>query len=191
MKAKIQTFLKAKWFFYRCSAKSGIYIALLCIVILLLSTKGIRDEGTVSLQGDMPRYLMNGVYFYDFLRDLPLTHPLTYTYQYFARYPALSLGHHPLLLSIAEVPFYAIFGISVFSGRLTILGFMLLAGIVWFLLIKSLYAENIAFFSALLFSTTPFIVHFSRVVMSEIPALALIIVSMYFFHQYIQTLFQH
>ena len=103
------------------SAKSAIYMTLLSVVILVLATKGIRDEGTVSLQGDMPRYLMNGVYFYDLIKDFPLTHPMKYTYQYFARYPALSLGHHPLLLSIAEVPFYAVFGISVFSGRLTIL----------------------------------------------------------------------
>jgi len=142
------------------------------------------DEGTVSLQGDMPRYLMNGVYFHDLIRDFPITNPIEYTYQYFARYPALSLGHHPLLLGIAEVPFYAVFGISVFSGRLTIVCFMLLAGIAWFSLIRSIYDEDIAFFSSLLFVTTPFIVSFSRVVMSEIPALSLIIVAMYFFYQY-------
>lgn len=163
-----------------------MYIAVLCIIILLLATKGIRDEGTVSLQGDMPRYLMNGTYFYDFISDLPLFHPIKYTYHYFARYPALSLGHHPVLLSAAEVPLYAIFGISVFSGRLTIICFMLLGGIGWFLVIKSIYTENIAFFSSLLFVTTPFIVHFSRIVLSEIPALALIIAAIYFLFQYYQ-----
>ncbi len=173
--------------FFKGSSKSSIYIVLLCVVILLLSTKGIMDEGTVSLQGDMPRYLMNGVYFYDFFRDLPLAHPLKYTYEYFARYPALSLGHHPILLSIAEAPFFAVFGISVFSGRLTIIFFMLLAGIAWFLLVKTIYTEEIAFFSSLLFITTPFVVQFSRSVMSEIPGLACIIIMAYFFYGYVHT----
>lgn len=163
---------------------SGIYIFFLGIVVLLLSTKGITDESTVSLQGDVPRYLMNGVYFHDLLRDLPLTRVIEYTYHYYARYPALSLGHHPLLLGVAEVPFYAVFGISVFSARLTIVFFTLLAGMVWFLLIRSIYGQNIAFLSSLLFLTTPYIVGFSRVVMPEILTLSLIIVSTYFFYQY-------
>ncbi|PIE33155.1 hypothetical protein CSA56_12555 [candidate division KSB3 bacterium] len=168
-------------------SKSTLYIALLCLVALLLSTKGIRDEGTISLQGDMPRYLMNGVYFFDFFKDLPLTHPLDYTYQYFARYPALSLGHHPPLISLATVPCYAMFGVSVSSARLATLGFFLLAGTVWFLLIKSLYNEEMALLSSLLFLTTPFVVKFSRVVMSEIPGLATTILMAYFVHRYCQS----
>lgn len=165
-------------------AKSTIYIALLCTIVIVLSTKGIMDEGVVSWPGDMPRYLMNGAYFYDLIRDLPVTNPFKHAYQYFARYPALSLGHHPLLLGIAEVPFYAIFGISVFSARLTIVFFMLVSAITWFLLIRLIYNETVAFFSSLLFVTTPFIVQFSRIVMSEIPTLALIIVTTYLFYQY-------
>ena len=38
---------------------------------------------------------------------------LRYAQHYFARYPALSLGHHPILLPVTLVPFYAIFGVSV------------------------------------------------------------------------------
>jgi hypothetical protein len=155
--------------------------------VLVLSTKGITDEGVVSLNGDMPRYIMNGVYFYDLISDLPIIDPLEHTKRYFARYPALSLGHHPLLLGIAEVPIYAIFGVSVFSARLTVILFMLLAVIAWFLLVRSIYDENIAFLSSLLFVTTPFIVKYSRIVMSEIPTLALIILAAYFFYQYCKS----
>ena len=123
--------------------------------------------------------MMNGVYFYDPIKDLPLTNPIEYTLQYFARYPALSFGHHPLLLGVAEVPFYTIFGVSVFSARLTIVFFMALAGTMWFLLIRAIYDENVTFLSSL-FITTPFIADFSRVVMTEIPTLALIIVATYY-----------
>jgi hypothetical protein len=163
------------------------YITLICTIVLILSAKGIWDESVISMHGDMPRYLMNGAFFYDLIRDLAFKDPLGYAYRYYARYPALSLGHHPLLLGLAEVPFYSVFGISVFSGRLTIVFFQLLAAIFLFLLVKSVYDETIAFFSSLLFVTTPYIVEFSRIVMSEIPTLALLITAAYFFYQYCES----
>src|SRR5262249_33458945 len=104
-----------------------------------------------------------------------------------ARYPALSLGHHPFLLGIAEIPFYSIFGISIFSARLTIVCFMLIAGVVWFMLIKSIYNDTIAFISSLLFVTTPYIVKFSRIVMSEIFSLSFIILTVYLFFKYYRS----
>ena len=184
MREITQAYVKKIWPFHLTTTKSVFYIAILCIVAILLSTKGIMDERTVSLQGDPPRHMMNGVFFYDLIRDLPLTNPIEYTLRYYARYPALSLGHHPLLLGIVEVPFYTVFGISVFSARLTIVFFMVFAVIMWFLLIRATYDDNVAFLSSLLFITTPFIVDLSRVVMTEIPTLALVIVATYFFFQY-------
>ena len=161
-----------------------IRILLLGTIVLILSSKGITDESVVSLQGDMAKYLMNGVYFYDLIREHPITNPFEHACRYFARYPALSLGHHPLLVSVAEVPFYTIFGVSVFSARLSIIFFMLLAAVMWFLLIETIYNDVVAFFSSLLFITTPFIVSYSRLVMSEIPTLSLIIVTAFLFYQY-------
>jgi 4-amino-4-deoxy-L-arabinose transferase-like glycosyltransferase len=163
-------------------------LGVLCVVVLLLSTRGISSEGTVSLQGDMPRYLMNGAYFWDLLHDLPITHLVEYTYHYYARYPALSLGHHPLLPGVAEVPFFAVFGVSVFAARLSILCFTLIAVIAWFRLSELIYGRRIAILSALLFATTPFIVEYSRVVMSEIPALAMVVVAAYWLCRYCETL---
>lgn len=159
-------------------------LAVLCLIVLLLSTRGITSEGTVSLQGDMPRYLMNGAYFYDFMRDLPLAHPVEYTYRYYAKYPALSLGHHPLLLGIAEVPFYAVFGVSVFSGRATVIFFMVMGLLAWYALVARLYDRPVAFFAAALLATTPFVVDLSRVVLSEIPSLSLVLVAAYYFQRY-------
>jgi len=102
-------------------------------VALLFSTKNIIDEGTISPGGDMPRYLMNGVYFFDLFHDMPsLTNLMDYTLHYFARYPALSLGHHPMFPSLIQVPFLKIFGISVLSARLSMVFFLLLAANVLF-----------------------------------------------------------
>jgi hypothetical protein len=158
-----------------------------CGVALFLSTRGMSSEGTVSLQGDMPRYLMNGAYFYDLLHDLPWREPVDYTMRYFARYPALSLGHHPLLLGIAEVPAYGVFGISVWSARLVIVCFSLVGMLAWFGMVRLLYDDLTAFFAALLLATTPFVVDYTRVVMSEMTALSLILVAGYFLMRYCET----
>lgn len=184
MKERLSTFLKRQTLFNLYSARIAFYLIFLYGGIFLLSTKGITSEGTVSLQGDMPRYLMNGAYGYDLIRTLPLGHMMEYTYQYYARYPALSLGHHPLLPGAATVPFYSLLGISVFSARWSTIFFMLLATTFWFLLVRLLYEDQMAFLSSFLLITTPYIVNFSRVVMSEIPTLALIIVTVYFFVRY-------
>lgn len=169
------------------SLKTGLSLVALCAITLLLITRGMTDEATASLQGDMPRYLMNGVYFYDFIHDLPLAHPLEYTYRYYAKYPALSLGHHPLLLSLAEVPFYAALGVSVFSARVTVAFFMLMGLVAWYALVARLYNRDVAFFAAALLVTTPYIVDLSCVVLSEIPTLALVLVTAYFFLRYCET----
>ena len=176
-----------QWLIFIQKHRSIIYTILLCVVIIVLTTKDITKEDTIYLQGDMSRYIMNGVYFYDLIKDFPINNIIDYTYKYFARYPALSLGHHPFLLSIAEMPFYAIFGVSIFSARLTIVCFMLIAGIIWFKFIKSIYDENIAFIASLLFVTSPYIVKFSRIVMSEIFSLSFIILTVYTFLIYYKS----
>jgi hypothetical protein len=76
----------------------AVYLIILMAVIIAIASKGILSEGTIAI-GDMPRHAMNGVFLYDALRDLP-PDPLAYAYRYFARYPALSLGHHPMLLPL-------------------------------------------------------------------------------------------
>lgn len=186
MRTDRQTYSKASGLHGRAPAVTVIYIIVLCAVICLVTTKGITDEATISLDGDMPRYLMNGVYLCDVISDFPIANLVDYTYQYYARYPALSLGHHPLLPGIAEVPFYFIFGISVLSARLTTIFFALFAGIAFLLLAGSVYDDHVAFLSSLIFVTTPFIVRLSRIMLSELPALALLILSTYFFYQYVK-----
>ena len=161
-------------------------LLLIALMVFGLGTKGITNESVVSLQGDMARYLMNGVYFYDLLHDMPLANFIQYTYEYYAKYPALSLGHHPILLPLAEVPFYTLFGISVYSGRIATLFFFSLSGILWFFLIRSVSTTTVAALSSLLFVTSPMVVDFSRVVMAEILTLTLLIASSFWFIEYIE-----
>ena len=158
-----------------CFSWRALCLMTVALAIFALSGKDLTDSAALSLQGDMPRYLMNGVFFYDAIRDVPLSDPIQYAGEYFAKYPALSIGHHPLLPSLAEVPFFFLFGVSVFSAKMTILVFVFIAALAWFGLVQNLYGSPIALLSSLLLLTSPMFVEYSRVMMSEIPALALII----------------
>jgi hypothetical protein len=116
---------------------------------------------------------------------LPLANLWDYTIAYYARYPALSiLIDYPPFFPIVESLFFSVFGISQFTARLTVLFFAVLATIVWYKLIKLIYDEKIAFYSTALFITTPLIVLWSREVMLEMPTVALIILSVYFFYNF-------
>ncbi len=165
-------------------------LAALCLLAGWLGARGITSEAAVSLHGDMPKYLMNGVYMLDLLRDRPfggLDTFIEYTRFYFARYPALSLGHHPPLLSALEVPSFALFGVSVAAARLVeVLSFLAaVAGL--FLLVDELYGTAAAFFAGLFFVTSPMVVLLAQSVMSELPTLALILWSAYFLRRFCLT----
>lgn len=165
--------------------KSTIYLLLLIFMTIILVGKGIT-KGDFWFP-DAPRHAMNGVYIHDVMRDLPLANLWDYTIAYYARYPALSiLIDYPPFFPIVESLFFSVFGISRFTARLTVLFFAVLAAIVWYKLIKLIYDEKIAFYSTVLFITTPLIVLWSREVMLEMPTLALIILSVYFFYNFFE-----
>ena len=158
---------------------------LVCVVALVLATKGIMSEATIAFNGDMPRYLMNGVYLLDLLRDgVAPADAMHHARLYFAQYPALSLGHHPVLLPMAEVPFFAALGISVSTGRIAILFILLLGLLAWFYLIKAIWGEKVAFWSSLLLASSPLVVSVSRMVMSEIPVISLTIAAFFFYYRF-------
>ena len=170
--------------FYRDNAIPLLFIV---VVSTILSMKQIGDEGAISLNGDMPRYLMNGAFVYDVLREFPIHNPLEYAHRYFSKYPALSVGHHPPLLGVVEAPFFAVGGVSVRSGRFTVIFFFLIAIVFFYLTARQIYSTTAAFIATLFLSTNSFIIEYTRMVMSEIPALSLIIVTVYFFQSFLRN----
>lgn len=167
--------------------KEYCYLFFVTLFSIVLSTRGIFDEGVISQNGDMPRYMMNGVFVYDYFVNGMVQNPFEFAKHYFATYPALSLGHHPLLTAFTLFPFYAIFGISVFSAKLMMVCFSVFASASFFFLVKMLYDETVAFLAALLFLSNGFIVHLSSVVMSEIPACAFMFLTAYHFFRYLRV----
>ena len=158
----------------RLVGRSLLAAALLAAV--LVGSRGITDEGAVFLIGDMPRYVMDGVFLYDALGSgtrWTVGSAVSYAQQYFARYPALSLGHHPPLLAASLVPFYAVFGVSILAARVAILAFFVLSVVLLYTLVDRLYDEEVAGWACLLFASSPIVATFAQAVLSEMPALAL------------------
>lgn len=167
--------------------RARLALAAMCLLGAILVSTGITDESAVSLDGDMPHYLMNGVFIQDLLRDLPLRAPMEWAQRYYARYPALSLGHHPILPAFAEAPLFLLFGVSVFSARLsTVCAFVLMLAL-WFQLIRKKYDTVTAVFSSLLLISSPGLVALCQTVLSEPFTLCLIVVSVYLMHRYCET----
>ena len=156
----------------------------ICVLGVALAARGITNESAVSLEGDMPHYLLNGLFLHDLVRDTPFRAPLQYAQRYYAQYPALTLGHHPFVPAIAEVPFFFLFGVSTFSARLTTLcAFVVLLGC-GFGLIRRTYDATTATLASLLLISSAGIVPLFQVVLSEPSTLCLIAASAYLLHRY-------
>ena len=165
--------------FSRSAGRSLFAAALLAAV--LIGSRGITDEGAVSLMGDMPRYVMDGVFLYDALRsgaEWTFDGAVSYAQHYFARYPALSLGHHPPLLPISLVPFYAALGVSVLAARVAVIAFFVLSVVLLYTLARRLYNQEVAGWACLLFASSPIMAPFAQAVLSEMPAIALVLAAL-------------
>jgi hypothetical protein len=150
----------------------------------VLMGRGLGDEGAIALHSDTPHYLLNGVFLSDLLKDHPLGAPMAYARTYFARYPGLTLGLHPLLTPIVEMPFLAAFGVSVRSGRLGVLCTLAVMILLWFRFIEKTYDTATAFVSSLLLASSPSLVTISHQVESEPLALCMIMVALLFLQRF-------
>jgi len=160
-------------------------MTLLILITLILTGKGLFINGDF-FWSDESRHAMDGVYFLDLIKDMPIFHLYQYTKQYYAKYPALGLTWYPPFFAMVEAIFYAIFGISTFAARFTVIFFALLGVFIWYVWIREIYNQEIAFYSGLLFVTTPLVVYWSHAVMLEIPTLTMIILSFYCFYKYFE-----
>ncbi len=168
----------------RRASSSGMSAALLAsalLITLVVGGRAITREGAFFMKGDAPRYLMNGVFLHDLLGSgtpWRLADLRSYGERYYARYPALSLGHHMPLLPLALVPFYAVFGVSVFSARLAVLTCFVISVLLLYQLVRRWYTPQVAGWACVLFASSPVIGTFGQRVLSEMPANALVLATL-------------
>ena len=130
---------------------------------------------------------MNGVFLHDALADgafWSVGRALDYARHYYAQYPALSLGFHPPLLPVAEIPAFAIAGVSLTAARFTVAIFYLGAVLMLYALVARLAGPAPAWVAGALFATNPALLFYGRHVLSEIPTLALVSAAAFLLHSF-------
>ena len=164
-----------------------LLLALTLLVVSLVVLRGVR-RGEFDYNVDESQHAATGLYFADLLKDLPVAHPVHYTYLYYAQYPALSgVIHWPPFFYLCEGLLLGLFGPSVVAARITILLFALLAWFVWFHWVARIHNRWTAALSTVVIATLPSVLFFEKAVMLEIPSLALSIVSFYYWYEYLTT----
>jgi hypothetical protein len=153
-----------------------LLLSLALVTAVLL--RGIH-KGEFSENVDETVHAATGLYVDSFLHDLPLRHPVQYTYRYYAQYPSLGVVMYPPVFYIAEGVAFLILGPSVVTARLTLIFFALFGLYFWFNLISELEDEYTAALSTVLLAFLPSVLLYEKVVMLDIPLMAFCLAASY------------
>ncbi len=141
-------------------------------------------KGEFWPQVDEPVHAVTGLYFADLLTSWPV-HPIEFTYQWYAHYPALGLIHWPPFFHLVEAVLFIAFGRSIVTARMTVLLFSLLGFWFWFRLVRELEGQWAALVSTIFLALLPGLLPYEKSVMLEMPSLSLCIVASYFWVRYL------
>lgn len=160
------------------------HIALLLLACSVAFLFAGAPTGGAFDWSDAPRHALNGVFLKDFLAGGLGQNPMTFAYQYYAQYPALTILLYPPLFYIVSAPFYALFGVSQTTALLVVaLHYVAFAWGAWYLFRNWLSAWEAAL-ATLMLTAAPEVAYWGRQVMLEIPAFAYLVWSAVFFVRY-------
>lgn len=162
------------------------------LVFAVLAAAVAALFGTSPLEGgfswsDASRHAMDGAFFYDGFRALPVDDPFDWASRFYLRHPAISVPFYPPLFGVVEALFYALTGPSHFSAQLSVAAFLLLLAAGAYRLAKRHTGVVAAGSLALLLIASRETAFWGRQVMLEIPACALLVWSADAFCRYFET----
>lgn len=163
---------------------------LLCLLLLAIAVSMLF--ATWPRAGDFwwsdaPRHAMDGVFYYDFFRNLPFAHLKQWAMDYYIQYPAITVLFYPPVFAVVEAVFFFLFGVSHSTAQLTVSVFLLGGACGTYFLTRRWLGRVAAFSTALLFIGSPTIAFWGRQVMLEVPAFAFLIWSSYFLFRYLDS----
>jgi len=153
-------------------------------VFLLFETSPRRGDFWWS---DAPRHAMDGVFYHDMARALPVAHVKQWAMDYYIRYPAITVLFYPPLFALVEAVFFGLLGVSNSTAQLTVSAFSLATAYGAYFLARRWVGRAAAFSTALLFIGSPAMALWGRQVMLEIPAFAFLIWGSYFLFRYLDS----
>ena len=160
--------------------------------LLLLAVAVFVLFKTSPTQGDFwwsdaPRHAMDGAFYYDMARAMPVGHLKQWAINYYLQYPAVTVLTYPPLFALVEAVFFALFGVSHFTAQLTVSVFFLATAWGAYFLARRWVDRITALAAALLFIGAPVMALWGRTVMLEIPTFAFLLWSAYFFLRYLDS----
>jgi 4-amino-4-deoxy-L-arabinose transferase-like glycosyltransferase len=163
----------------------------LAILAALTALIVLRQVGNNALAyPDADRLLLDGVFMLDFMREMPVWPPrriYDFTVNYYAQYPGLSIGYKPIFFPTVEAAFNGIFGISPATSRLALLLFAFVAVAAFFDLVRERFGVATAFWASAVFITAPSIAKWGWYTMTELPTLAMVLLSGWLMQRYLRS----
>jgi Dolichyl-phosphate-mannose-protein mannosyltransferase len=160
-------------------------LLLLTIAVFLLFKTSPRQGD--FWWSDAPRHAMDGAFYYDMARALPITHLKQWAINYYLQYPAVTVLTYPPLFALVEAVFFGLFGTSHTTAQLTVSIFLLATAYAAYFITRRWASRMVAVATALLFIGTPVMALWGRQVMLEIPTYAFLLWSCYFFFWYLDS----
>ena len=127
-------------------------LGLLAVAVFLLFETSPRQGD--FWWSDAPRHAMDGIFYYDMVRALPITHLKQWAINYYLQYPAVTALTYPPLFALVEAAFFALFGVSHVTAQLTVSAFLLATAYGAYFLARCWVGCIAAFSSALVFVGT-------------------------------------
>jgi hypothetical protein len=136
---------------------------------------------------DASRHALNGVFVLDFLKQLPLRHPIDFAYDYYRQWPALTILFYPPLFYGILATVYAVFGISEATALLTELAFLFF--LVWgaYRLSRHWLDPPPALAVALLLMGAPELAFWGRQIMLDVPAYTFLVWAAEFLMRHLES----
>ncbi len=135
--------------------------AILILTVAILFAFGAPANDSFSWP-DAPRHALNGAFVLDLIRQHPFQDPTAYAYNYYLKYPALTILFYPPLFYFVLAFFYALFGVSQVSALCAEFVCYAALALGTFRLARLWLPETAAFAAALILTAAPETAYWGR-----------------------------
>lgn len=129
---------------------------------------------------EAPSHAMNGAFILDFFKAFPIEAPVSWSIDYYLRYPALTILFYPPLFYFFEAFLYSVFGVSHFVAQASVSIFLFFLGLASYKLARLWLPPIPSIAAGVVTLGLPEIALWGRQVMLEVPAYCMAMWGVYF-----------
>jgi len=162
-------------------------VAVLAILFCAVFVLSYHTLGMQTIEGLDPAHtIMDGLYFRDLIIDHPLN-PISYTLSYYRQYPALGFLFWPPFFPFVLGLGFLVGGLDIRVAHWCLFGLTFLMVWMAYLIARRRLPQSVSVLAALLIVTTPIIGQQANIIMREVPALALLLTTIYAYQRFVES----